>query len=117
MTDLPRNDLALGLGNLLADALSLPGNWFLHRLLGPRLGLLILLRLVDELRVGLVELGVDLVLQLPQLLGHGPRFAGAHGDVQSVVTGVVAATAAAASGLFIIRERRGVFLRIIVLDS
>ena len=71
---------------------------------------------MDELRVGLVELGVDLVLQLPQLLGHGPRFAGAHGDVQSVVTGVVAATAAAASGLFIVRERRGVFLRIIVLD-
>merc|ERR1712241_1057683 len=43
MTDLPRNDLALGLGNLLADALGLPGNWFLHWLLWPGLRLLFLL--------------------------------------------------------------------------
>merc|ERR1719229_276495 len=115
MAHLSRDNLALGLGNLLADALRLPRNGvnLHHGLLGPRLRLLFLLCLVDELGVGLVELGVYLVLQLPQLLGHGPRFAGADGDVHSIVP----STAAAATGrLFIVRERRGVLLRIIVLD-
>merc|ERR1719208_789385 len=65
---------------------------------------------MNELRVGLVELRVDLVLQLPQLLGHGPRFASA---VMGVFV-VVAASTAATSGL--VGERRGVLLRIIVLN-
>merc|ERR1719237_156265 len=128
---LPRDNFALGLGNLLADALSLPRDGvlpllfllfvfvllvivlfillvalFLFILLGPRLRLLFLLRLKNELLVGLVGLVVDLVLQLQQLLGHGPGHAGA-----------VAATIAATATGGLVRERRRVHLRIIVLDN